>query len=490
MTLKRIVLILLTLIAVLVYGLQLFESWHKPQFQSRLELYQADILLQASAWKGDDSNQNYKIRDAILGAKPLENATEDYQEVSKSAQINLDKIKNQPSELREQSPKELSKFIAELNLRLGILQAQQGEVDKAIKTWQSQDNTPTEATEEVLTGLWSQPARLLPNAEQLIQTNLDGWFRFTTLTKLYQLEQRKEALANLQVSEQQAANQALTKLGIIITIPYLTALIGTGLLIFLIIQRFIKGKDALLAQNANITWSSPWDGETILQVFVVGFFLVGKVVAEFIIPVLVLSLSIPRPLTDARIQALLVLVSYIFVTAGTLSVLYLSVKPFLPLPEGWFSLQLRSRWFLWGLGGYFAAVPIVAIASLLNQLIWQGRGGSNPLLQIVLESRDSLALVIFFSTAAIAAPLFEEILFRGFLLPSLTRYIPVSGAIVLSGFLFALAHLSLSEILPLTTLGIVLGIVYTRSRNLLAPILLHSLWNSGTLLTLFILGGK
>lgn len=115
-------------------------------------------------------------------------------------------------------------------------------------------------------------------------------------------------------------------------------------------------------------------------------------------------------------------------------------------------------------------------------------GGSNPLLSLALEGQDQVALAIFFFTAAIAAPLFEEFLFRGFLLPSLTRYLPVWGAIVVSSLLFATAHLSLSEILPLTVLGMVLGIVYTRSRNLLAPMLLHSLWNSGTLLSLFVLG--
>ncbi|MGA9377966.1 MAG: CPBP family intramembrane glutamic endopeptidase, partial [Phormidium sp.] len=60
--------------------------------------------------------------------------------------------------------------------------------------------------------------------------------------------------------------------------------------------------------------------------------------------------------------------------------------------------------------------------------------------------------------------------------------------IITSSLIFAIAHLSLSEVLPLTTLGIVLGVVYTRSRNLLAPIFLHSLWNSGTLISLFILG--
>ena len=106
--------------------------------------------------------------------------------------------------------------------------------------------------------------------------------------------------------------------------------------------------------------------------------------------------------------------------------------------------------------------------SIINQQLWQGQGGSNPLLSLALESQDSVALGIFFFTAAIAAPLFEEFLFRGFLLPSLTRYLPVWGAIVVSALLFAIAHLSLSEILPLATLGIVLGVVYTRSRNLLS----------------------
>jgi membrane protease YdiL (CAAX protease family) len=64
----------------------------------------------------------------------------------------------------------------------------------------------------------------------------------------------------------------------------------------------------------------------------------------------------------------------------------------------------------------------------------------------------------------------------------------VSGAIILSSFVFAIAHLNLSEVLPLAILGMVLGTVYARSRNLLASMLLHSLWNSGTLISLFILG--
>ncbi|NJN31756.1 MAG: CPBP family intramembrane metalloprotease, partial [Synechococcales cyanobacterium RM1_1_8] len=82
----------------------------------------------------------------------------------------------------------------------------------------------------------------------------------------------------------------------------------------------------------------------------------------------------------------------------------------------------------------------------------------------------------------------EEIFFRGFLMTSLNRYLPPWGAVVVSGGIFALVHLSFSEVLPLMTLGIMLGFVYGRSRNLLASILLHGLWNSGTLISLFLLG--
>ena len=276
------------------------------------------------------------------------------------------------------------------------------------------------------------------------------------------------------------------KLGIIATIPSLTALIGTILLIFLLTQRLLKGRESLLARNGDLLWSTPWNWEIIIQVFVLGFFLMG----QLFIPELLSILPIPRGTGNVRVEALTVLVSYMLVALGCLSVLYFSIKRFFPLPANWFRLSFFSNWFWWGIGGYCTALPIVVIVSLINQKLWQGQGGSNPLLQMALESRDHTALGIFFFTAAIAAPIFEEFLFRGFLLPSLTRYTSVWGAIFTSALLFAAAHLSLSEILPLTALGIVLGVVYTRTRNLLASMFLHSLWNSGTLISLFILGSN
>ncbi|MCY7336774.1 MAG: CPBP family intramembrane metalloprotease, partial [Chamaesiphon sp.] len=239
----------------------------------------------------------------------------------------------------------------------------------------------------------------------------------------------------------------------------------------------------ILIEKLDTPWSSPWDWEIIWQVFMVGFFFVG----QFLLPVLFSAVVNPATLTT-RGQGAYVFSSYVLMSGLAIGVLYLSIKSYFPLPPDWFKFNWKSNWLLWGIGGYLVATPIVIVVSLINDKIWQGQGGSNPLLQIVLEGKDSIALLLFFLTAAVAAPLFEEFLFRGFLLPSLTRYVPTWGAIGISGLLFGVAHLSLSEILPLTTLGIILGIVYVRTRNLLAPMLLHSLWNSSTLVSLYILG--
>jgi membrane protease YdiL (CAAX protease family) len=70
--------------------------------------------------------------------------------------------------------------------------------------------------------------------------------------------------------------------------------------------------------------------------------------------------------------------------------------------------------------------------------------------------------------------------FRGFLLPSLCRYLPAHGAVVFSALIFAVAHLSPWS-LGLLPLGLLLGGVYVRTRSLAAPIALHMLWNLHTL---------
>ncbi len=507
MRIKRLILSILTIVAIAFIGFSLFSSVTQPQIQSRLELYQTNLLLHAAEWQPEDldSNNFNLASQALIGNDSYQAGLIQYKDARQSAQKQLEKQqkKLQLLPLEEERSAEVQKLneninelknlIDEFDINIGILQAQKNQIDAAMESWQNLTesetaNQPLGETAKVLEEIWSKPVKILPNAEVLIQKNLDGWFRYRALKQLYKLQERQEVLTQLQTEEQEIAQQAVLKLAIVAGVPGMGLVFGLGLLIFLGVQWLISGKESLLLTNANLPWEVSWNGETILQVFVVGFFLVGQIM----IP---LGLEIFKSLTNwqpaimgVRVQAGYILGTYILFSLGGLLVLYFSLKSFFPLPEGWFKFDLRGGWFFWGLGGYFVALPMVILVSLINQQLWQGQGGSNPILPIALNGQDGLALILFFVTASIAAPVFEEIMFRGFLLPSLTKYMPVWVAIIASGFLFAVAHLNISEVLPLAILGIILGVVYTRSRNLLSSMLLHSLWNSGTLLSLYILG--
>jgi len=510
MTFKQTILIALTAVIALLLGIALFSSLNQPQIQSRLELYQTNLVLRASNWQPPtDDPQLQELRDLWLGEEIFQSSLEQYQESRQSTVSQIEELRSQQaanllaeeselaqSQQLDESIAQLQELKNRLDLRIGLLQVQQGKTEEAIAAWtdlSDRDNiSPSLAqTAWTLEQLWSQPPQVESNAEATLQQNLDGWFQTFALERLYRVQNRDRDLAQLQAQTQAAAQTTLIMLAIVNGFSLIAIVLGLGFLAFLGWQRVVKGKDSVLAAIEGTTWQVPWNWETIVQGVIVGFFVVfffGQViVSTLIVPLAVRVANIDLAAAGIRGQAASILVSYLLAGAASLGVVYLSVKPFLPLPKDWFRFNLKGLWA--GLAGYFIAVPLVVFVSLLNESIWQGRGGSNPILPIALEGRDTVAIVIFFITASILAPVFEELMFRGFLLPSLTRYLPAWGAIAASSAIFAFAHLSLSEVLPLATLGMVLGAVYLRSKSIVAPIFLHCLWNSATLASVFVLGG-
>ena len=516
MTLKRAILALLTIFAIARIGFSLNNSFSQPQIQSRLELYQTNLVLHVAEFKSnpnDEFNLNSAVS-SLMGEDPYSAARKQYDKARTeiqttqdnfvaqlkqlySSQNAVDTAKEQSVENKAQTKQirgqiaELGQFIDELDLKRGILAAVQGKTDEAISLWDQEIkriNNPQNnyaQTAILLKQLWQdQSVQIAENARAIINNNLDGWFRYEALSQFDRVNNMTEDLAQLQAEEIKTATNSVLKLAFISALPVFGGLFGTILLVFLIAQGVFKKEKSIIATNNNISWETLWDWEITWQVLIVGFFFV----AQIALPLLLGIFNINPVNSTLRIKALYVFGTYMAMAIGGISVLYFSIKSFLPFPQDWFKFKLLDNWIVWGFGGYLVALPSVLLVSLINQQIWQGQGGSNPLLFLALQAQDKVALIIFFVTSSIAAPIFEEIMFRGFLLPSLTRYVSVRSAILISAFIFAVAHLSLSEVLPLATLGIVLGVVYTRSRNLLAPMLLHSLWNSGTLISLFVLG--
>lgn len=119
-------------------------------------------------------------------------------------------------------------------------------------------------------------------------------------------------------------------------------------------------------------------------------------------------------------------------------------------------------------------------ATLASAILWSGVAGEgqgafeNPMAVLLATEPD---VVLLLGTVAVLAPIFEEPLFRGYLYGRLRRHMAPVPAAALSGFLFAAAHLSWSNLLPLAAIGFTLALAYERSRDLATPILAHGAWN-------------
>jgi membrane protease YdiL (CAAX protease family) len=96
----------------------------------------------------------------------------------------------------------------------------------------------------------------------------------------------------------------------------------------------------------------------------------------------------------------------------------------------------------------------------------------------MFEKIPSLNLKLVFALAGvIAAPIGEEIFFRGFLYNALKRRLNIPAAIVISGFLFAVMHIGPLAIVIIFPMGMALAYVYERTRSLWVTILMHIMNN-------------
>lgn len=87
--------------------------------------------------------------------------------------------------------------------------------------------------------------------------------------------------------------------------------------------------------------------------------------------------------------------------------------------------------------------------------------------------------------AVVLAPIAEEIVFRGVLLPALRQRWGTGVAIAGSSAVFALMHITPVAILPIFLLALVLGYLFVRTRSLLVCIAAHALFNASGLLALY-----
>ncbi len=108
-----------------------------------------------------------------------------------------------------------------------------------------------------------------------------------------------------------------------------------------------------------------------------------------------------------------------------------------------------------------------------------------------IEALDSILKQAFslnlFSViqAVIAAPLLEELIFRGVILKGFLRNYSPLKAILLSSFLFGVIHIIPGQVVASFFTGLLFGFIYWKTRSLLTSVLLHAINNGVILLLLF-----
>ena len=137
---------------------------------------------------------------------------------------------------------------------------------------------------------------------------------------------------------------------------------------------------------------------------------------------------------------------------------------------------------LWrGVTAYLLVVPYLLFYSGLYYMWLQWTGRDPQPQEVVNIMRDLAPGFLYYYLIALAlilAPISEELLFRGLLLPALARRAGTGAAIVASSFLFALIHFHVPSLVPLFVFSVALSLAYIYTRSIVVPIVMHGIFNA------------
>lgn len=152
-------------------------------------------------------------------------------------------------------------------------------------------------------------------------------------------------------------------------------------------------------------------------------------------------------------------------------------------PFRWYTNKWDTYWLWWAIGGYCVSAWLFNIADFVNQIILppylfaeQAEGVVSQLINP--ENNDFLASLVGYIAPCLSAPWWEEVLYRGYLLPALGLFMGFWPSVFVSGVLFSVHHLSLMGAIPLMVLGWLWAALYAKSGNILVTMLIHGMWNS------------
>ncbi|MGP1349337.1 MAG: lysostaphin resistance A-like protein [Stomatobaculum sp.] len=136
-------------------------------------------------------------------------------------------------------------------------------------------------------------------------------------------------------------------------------------------------------------------------------------------------------------------------------------------------------------------IGFLAVYLLLNfGVSVSGVAEGDARFQAVAAEMSAAALAEQLMVSAVAAPVAEELLFRGLLLRRLQKVVGIPGAVFLSSLAFGIFHGNLTQGLVAACLGLLLAFSYVKTEAFLLPVLMHACTNAAVILLMYSAGGS
>ncbi|HIW33556.1 MAG TPA: CPBP family intramembrane metalloprotease [Candidatus Paenibacillus intestinavium] len=111
-----------------------------------------------------------------------------------------------------------------------------------------------------------------------------------------------------------------------------------------------------------------------------------------------------------------------------------------------------------------------------------GNATENSKTDSLMQNINLFTLAIALISAAVISPIYEEIFYRGFIYCWLRNRIGVGGGMIVSAFIFMIAHYPTTNTMPLNFLdGLVLAWIYERTGSIWPAVIVHGLINGLTI---------
>lgn len=222
---------------------------------------------------------------------------------------------------------------------------------------------------------------------------------------------------------------------------------------------------------------SPWSGRDLAGAL--GLLLLGYAVVIVIVTLIAVSVGDPELDSTAALGVAVATLGF-SIWLGAI-VLMIATKKNLTLEQIGFR-RLRGMAMLWPLATWVSGIVIVMVygAAVLALEETTGRDLSrlaegNPLPET--EAMTDMVWFVLGLSVVVAAPLAEELFFRGLVFRAIQARWGLALGMVISGLLFALVHFEISVVIPFWGIGMLFAFSYYQSGSLWTPVIAHAIFN-------------